>query len=223
MPLIANLSPKKLLAKLLPQKVLARQLGHPSGFLGRVVAHQLNRVNANMNQATVQRLDPQPGDHVLEIGFGGGSMFRDVATRLGDGKIFGVEVSETMIARAGTEFSDLIAADKLELKHGPVEKLPFADESFDRVMTVNTVYFWPDVEAAFREIRRVLRPDSVVAVAFSSPEEMATYPVTRHGFILRSEAEISQAMTAAGLDGLVTHHGRDGFAEFICVLGRRPG
>ena len=53
-------------------RFIAKQLARPSGFIGVVIRHLMNRHNARMNAFAVQRLQLEPTHRVLEIGFGGG-------------------------------------------------------------------------------------------------------------------------------------------------------
>jgi hypothetical protein len=55
-------------------RFIARQLSHPSGFMGWVVGKLMNRHNALANEFAVRQLTVQPKDRILEIGFGGGLM-----------------------------------------------------------------------------------------------------------------------------------------------------
>jgi hypothetical protein len=50
----------------------ARQLAHPSGFLGKLMGKGMNRDNRKLVYWTLEILDVQPDDNVLEIGFGTG-------------------------------------------------------------------------------------------------------------------------------------------------------
>jgi protein-L-isoaspartate O-methyltransferase len=57
---------------------ILRQLGNPSGMLGRFVLWRLNRVNSGMNQVALAALALSEGDRVLEIGFGGGALLDEM-------------------------------------------------------------------------------------------------------------------------------------------------
>jgi len=56
----------------MPPRFIARQLSHPTGFAGYVVAKLMNRHNAKMNAFALRQLELTSVDRVLEIGFGGG-------------------------------------------------------------------------------------------------------------------------------------------------------
>jgi ubiquinone/menaquinone biosynthesis C-methylase UbiE len=56
---------------------------------------------------------------------------------------------------------------RADLRYGSVERLPFADETFDRALAINSMQAWPDARAGLREIRRVLKHGGNVALGFT--------------------------------------------------------
>lgn len=80
---------------------LARQLGRPSGLRGRFVAVMLNRSNRGSVTAAVEAVSVAPGSVVADVGFGGGVGLKLLIEAVGrSGQVHGVEVSDTMLARA---------------------------------------------------------------------------------------------------------------------------
>jgi ubiquinone/menaquinone biosynthesis C-methylase UbiE len=101
------------------------------------------------------------GEDVLDAGCGTGCVARAVAERSNPGSVRGVDLSPVYIdyarrynRHAGTSFdvADLCA-------------LPFADRSFDRVLSLLVLHFVPKTEQAIAELRRVARPGATVAAA----------------------------------------------------------
>ena len=88
---------------------------------------------------------------------------------------------------------------RLHLHRAPMEALPLPDGALDAAITLNTIYFLPDLATAFSELRRVLRPDGRVVVGLGDPEAMARMAVTGEGFLLRPVTEVVEALRAAGL------------------------
>jgi arsenite methyltransferase len=78
------------------------------------------------------------------------------------------------------------------------------DGSVDALITVNTVYFITELDAASAELARVLRPGGRAVVAIGDPEVMAKIPFTSHGFTIRPVGEIAAALQNSGLQ--VEHH-----------------
>src|SRR5258706_13990759 len=62
-------------------RFIARQLSHPSGFLGAVIMFLMNRGNAGINAFALEKLAPSAHDRILEIGFGGGLLLPKLMAR----------------------------------------------------------------------------------------------------------------------------------------------
>jgi ubiquinone/menaquinone biosynthesis C-methylase UbiE len=86
--------------------------------------------------------------------------------------VHGVDFSESMVQSAEKRFADLIRQRSVEIRVGDLGSLPYADETFDKVCTVNTLYFWPSPLKNLREIRRVIKPGGRLVVAFRSRESL---------------------------------------------------
>lgn len=173
---------------------VSKQLSHPSGFGGRVVARLMNRGNASMNDAAIEQLEPAAGDRILDVGFGGGVSFRPLMER--GAKVAGIDRAEDVVSAARGAHREALAAGGLELAVGEVQQLPFPDGAFDGVLTVNTIYFWPDLGAGLSELRRVLAPGGRVVVAIRDGAVMKH--VSRDIFELRAPEEVRAAIEAAG-------------------------
>ena len=88
-----------------------------------------------------------------------------VHSRLTSGHVVGVDISEEMVDRASTRFNEDPGARNVRVLRADVSALPFADASFDRAYSVNSIFFWPDPAAGLAEIHRVLRPGGMVVIA----------------------------------------------------------
>ena len=78
----------------------ARQLGNPEGAVGLAVAEWLNENNKESNAKTVALPGIEPGNHVLEIGFGNGRTAPDVIAQAADVRYAGIDISPTMVEEA---------------------------------------------------------------------------------------------------------------------------
>jgi SAM-dependent methyltransferase len=107
-------------------------------------------------EAAFDRVDLQPGQHVLDVGCGAGAFLRLVRERAGEAH--GLDASEALIAYARTRIP------MSDLRVGEMEDLPWDDDSFDLVTGFNSFFFANDMIAALREARRVAKPDAPVVI-----------------------------------------------------------
>ncbi len=145
----------------------------------------------------VRNLLPRGGEG-LEVGVGSGRF----AEPLGIGT--GVEPSAAMRALAQSKGIEVYAA--------PAEALPFPDERFDFALMVTTICFVDDVDASFREVRRVLKSGGLFVLGFVDSESPLGKGYAAHksedlfyrDAIFYSAAEIHSLLRGNGFDILET-------------------
>ena len=188
-----------------------RQLSHPSGAGGRAVAAAMNRGNRALNARAIDLLDVRPSSRVLDLGFGGGLTFSPLLARAGT--VTGVDRAHDMVTAASSRHADAVAAGRLHLHVGDVLDLPLPEAGVDRIITVNTVYFWTDLPAALAEVRRVLEPGGRLVVGIRDGAVMGQ--VTPDLFTLRSPAELASALTDAGFQAARIVSAPDGHTHLV--------
>jgi ubiquinone/menaquinone biosynthesis C-methylase UbiE len=159
----------------------------------------------------VNALDLQSHDRVLDIGFGGGVSLGMMAEKVPSGRVYGVDLSEDMVRGAKKRFGRLIRQGRMEVKIGDVARLPYDNETFDKVATINTIYFWSDPIGILTEIRRVLKPGGRLVVGFRSREKMEAMRMFLQGFTPYTPEEIRDLLVQARFQevGVDRHdHGR---------------
>ena len=190
---------------------MAAQMRKPSGWFGSVLLRRLlNRMNMAIVESTLSRIELEPHHHVLEIGFGGGAALALVSKHLTTGVVTGVDFSPEMVREAERHFRHEIANGSLRVQLGDIAALPFASATFDRVFTINTIYFWPNTLQGLGEIRRVLKPGGLAVIALRSRENMERVSFTQHGFLLFSPPEVPPIMQQAGFTSVKLTHEREG-------------
>ena len=70
--------------------------------------------------------------------------------RLTAGVVTGLDFSPEMVREAERRFPHEIVTGRLRVQLGDIASLPFAPARFDRVFTINTIYFWPDTVQGFQ-------------------------------------------------------------------------
>ncbi len=148
--------------------LLVGQHGHPRGLVGRMLGEQMVRQHVPETTWTISLLDLKPENHILEVGFGAGRAIELVATQVANAHVSGIDLSQEMVRAATRHNAKAIKAGQVTLRHGDVTTLPFADSQFDKVFSIQTLYFWPDPPRALAEIFRVLKPGGMLVVTLST-------------------------------------------------------
>jgi arsenite methyltransferase len=179
---------------------VAGQLGHPHGIFSPLVARFLNRGNGGAIAAAVDAAEVPRDGVAVDVGFGGGVGLRLLLDRIGDGGVVhGIEIADDMLRRARSRFGRDVRSGRLRLSRGSLTELPLEDGSVDALITVNTVYFTTELDAACTELVRVLRPGGHAVVGIGDPDVMARMPFTKHGFTIRPVREIAASLEDSGL------------------------
>ena len=203
-------------------KFLAKQLGNPSGILGKLIMAPIwNRRNAALNDVAFDSLALRSHDRVLEVGFGGGYLLGRMATVVTDGLLAGVDVSPAMAAFCEKRFRSLVEAGKLELKCAPAESLPYPDGHFTKACTVNSIFYWGDAPRTISELYRVLEKGGILVMCFTCKRCLEDKGFSRHGIALYEADQVCQMIESAGFDEIGMTRFSDRHREFLCVIGRK--
>ena len=140
------------------------QFAHPNGFWGLLAGMIMAYENRERIAWAVSQLDPQPGERILEIGFGAGVAIRRLSKVISDGWVAGVDSSAVMVRLASRQNKAAIREGRVVLRQAPAEALPYSDGFFDKVMAINSFHIWVDPAAGLSQIRRVLKNGGVIAI-----------------------------------------------------------
>lgn len=140
---------------------LITELGNPAKPEGEAGKAMLSRMNDSHFEVTGWALGLwtlNPNDVVLDIGCGGGMTLKRVSDSLNDGVLFGIDYSDVSVQMSSELNKTDVMSGKVMISKGNVENLPFEDDKFDKIITVESFYFWPDPIENLKEVRRVLKP-----------------------------------------------------------------
>jgi ubiquinone/menaquinone biosynthesis C-methylase UbiE len=182
-------------------RFIAKHARNAQGLLGRVIAFIMARETWQENLRAMDALEIAPGDRILDVGCGHGRSLQELADRALKGGVVGVDPTELMVEIAAARNRPLIDAGCVDVVLAPVESLPFADYSFDKVLCVHVLYFWKDLDVALREISRVLKPGGRLGLSFRTKADMravASFPPEIYCF--PALADVAAALDQAGLD-----------------------
>ncbi|HEX8645410.1 MAG TPA: methyltransferase domain-containing protein [Thermoleophilaceae bacterium] len=173
--------------------------------LGRVAKGVLGPGMQDEHRIARLLLGLSPGDGVLDVACGTGNFTRDFARTVGpDGLAVGIDVSETMLARAveDTEAAELL--DRTAYVRGDAAELPFIDSSFDAVCCFAALHLFADPLRALDRMTDVLTPGGRIAIFTSSQGRTPlTRPVIalsgrRSGMRVFEQGEVVRALEKRG-------------------------
>jgi ubiquinone/menaquinone biosynthesis C-methylase UbiE len=144
--------------------ILDAAFAHPRGPLGYLGGIIMGRSTSERNAWTRSLLNLRPENDVLDVGCGPGALIQALAAQVTSGIIAGVDLSPVMLRQAAKRNAKTLRAGRVRLQQGSALALPFADASFDTVLSANSVPFWPDQLAGVQEIGRVLKPGGEIAL-----------------------------------------------------------
>ncbi|HKI93335.1 MAG TPA: methyltransferase domain-containing protein [Gaiellaceae bacterium] len=140
----------------------AEDLGYPDE-LANVPSSAAESFAGVANPFSLGRL--APGERVLDLGSGAGTDSLVAAQMVAPaGSVTGIDMTTEMLAKARAAAAEM-GADSVEFVEGEVERLPFADGSFDVVISNGVVDLVPDKDAVYSEIHRVLAPGGRIQIA----------------------------------------------------------
>lgn len=128
---------------------------------------RLDRFLAPFGRAVLDLAAPRPGQAVLDIGCGCGATALEAAHRMdGTGAVLGVDLSHAMLARAAERAKGLGGSQpEIRFEVADAQTTFLGESRFDIALSRFGVMFFADPLAAFRNVRRALKPDGRLAFA----------------------------------------------------------
>ena len=208
------------------QKPLTR-IGNPRKPEGTEGEKMLERMNQSHYEVTGWALsywEIQEDDRVLDIGCGGGATLHRMAEKVTSGHVTGVDYSDVSVETSRRNNEKNISSGKLDVLEGSVENLPFADDSFDKIITVESFYFWPDPQENLKEVRRVLKKGGTFLLVADTYNKDGLDPKTlenicRFHLFTPTAEEFRKLFEKAGFTDIQIHV-KEG-TDWICVEGKK--
>jgi len=176
----------------------ASQLRKPKGQTGIDIGEKMNKGNVHMNRFTIKVLAVAPGDNILEIGMGNGFFVKEILDIHPSVTYVGCDYSELMVEQSIKLNHEFVREGRAKFLTATANALPFKNETFNKIFTVNTLYFWDDYDAVLTEIKRILKPGGELIISIRPKSLMQYYPFVQYGFTMFSADEAKDLLLKNG-------------------------
>ena len=96
-------------------------------------------------------------ERILDIGTGPGRLLLALCRTFPDASLIGIDISPAMVKKARKNIEEFGKSDRIEIKAASADNLPFADETFDLVISSGSLHHWKNPYACLKEAHRILR------------------------------------------------------------------
>lgn len=178
---------------------IGSQFGNPRGLIGKICCIGMNIINKPMYKNTVAQMNFEKNDKVLDIGYGNGFLLREIYKK-NQVDMYGIDISEDMKKTATGRNKKALKNGQLFLEIGDCCNLPYEDEMFSAVSSINTIYFWSNTVKGLSEIRRVLKKGKSFYNLIYKKEWLGELSYTEKGFKKFDAEELIELGKEAGFE-----------------------
>jgi ubiquinone/menaquinone biosynthesis C-methylase UbiE len=180
----------------------------------------MNQGHASLSEWGFSHITLSSDARVLDVGCGGGANIAKLLELVPQGFVDGIDHSPESVAMS-KKINKAELGKRCAITLGDVGNLPYADNTFDAVTAFETVYFWPDLENAFVEIRRVLKPGGTFLVVLEASDPSDTTWTDRiDGMTIYSGADLEGRLKKAGFMPVSLHELENGWISMVAEVPR---
>lgn len=186
-------------------KELALQLSQPQGIKGIEIANMMNETNITMTLHAINSLVALNNDsNILELGHGNCGHLHHLLSENKHLTYYGLEISELMNKEAQKVNAYFIESKQAHFSLYDGLNIPFPEDYFNKIFTVNTIYFWENPQALLSELYRVVKENGIVIITFAQKSFMEQLPFTQFGFNLYDTEKIEQLINTSSFKMIST-------------------
>ena len=177
-------------------------------WAGAGEGEKMERHHLDITGKTIRLMDLRPGDRVLDLGCGSGWATRLLARLVtespeGFGQVVGVDVSDEMIRQARAASKDF---ENVLYVWGSAQQIPWEENFFDKMLSVESFYYYPDQDRALAELLRVMAPRGRMFILINlykdNPYSLQWVDKLKVPVYVRSEAEYIELLKKHGFENL---------------------
>ena len=180
-------------------KYISSQFKNPRGIGGVIISIIQNVINKAMYKRAVSLINLQSNENILDIGYGNGHLL-EMIYRKNPVNMYGIDISSDAKDMATKKNKKADSVGQLHLKVGDCCDLPYEDDMFAAVTSINTVYFWTDTVKGLSEIRRTLKKGKSFYNIVYTKEYLNTIKYTQIGYKKFEPEELIEYGKQAGFE-----------------------
>ena len=185
---------------------------------GNAMLERMNLRHQELSRWGFSHLSVKGCKAALDIGCGGGKNLETMLKAEPGTRVCGIDYSMASVKKSIEVNQEAVRDGRAEITLGSVEKLPYEKESFSIATAFETVYYWPELEACFREVLRVLTPGGRFLIcnedsSLKGNEEIGEF---LHMTFYTAE-DLERLLLSAGFQNVKGHTHPNG--KWICVVG----
>ncbi len=202
---------------------ISKQSRTPTGIFGRfVMSFFFEKGNVELNTLVYEALSVENTDHVLEIGFGPGTLLKKIADRVEHGIVEGIDLSPSMATAARKKTRKHLKTGHMKIHVGDIDSVAFDENNFDKICAVNTLYFWARPEITISNICRLLTPGGKLVLGFHDKhdmEKMSLDPEVFHYYTPHNVADLLSIHGALQNVDVISKQGKQRMC--YCAVGTK--
>lgn len=191
----------------------------PKGVGGKIMVNMMNTGHSSMAEWGFTHIEITNNAICLDIGCGGGANIKKLLEKSPHGKVTGIDYSEISVKKSQKITKAEIENKRCQILQGNVMKLPFGDETFDVITAFETIYFWPDISEAFKQVYRVLKSGGTFMICNESNGENSKderWTNIIQGMKIYTSEQIKESLEGAGFADIKTDKNKKGWLCMVC-------
>ncbi|MDN4525116.1 class I SAM-dependent methyltransferase [Fictibacillus fluitans] len=194
------------------------QYQSPKGLVGFYFGEKMVLQHQPETIWTIDLLKLRKEERVLEIGCGAGYAMKTILTQPAVKLVVGLDLSKSMLRSAKLRNRSAVRKGTANLLLGNVSNIPLGNDSFTKVFSIHSIYFWDINPQTISEIYRVLKPNGTVTITLCNGKNGETWTGVQNMI----EGQLIPSMIQLGFNEVKIVKGPDsrGF-HTIAVLGEK--
>jgi SAM-dependent methyltransferase len=181
-------------------KYVGKNFRNPNGIGGKILTKLMNILAQKQYNAVLENICLNQNDVILEVGFANGYLIKKLFNKNIPVNIYGIDISNDMVKNVTIINKHYIENGQLKLSVENINKTSFGEKTFDKIYTVNTIYFWDNMDKCLTEIKRILKTGGIFINVFHTKEYLDKIIYTKHGFQKYTAEQIEKSTKDNGLE-----------------------